>query len=535
MAKFQVAAVFSDHMVLQREKRICVFGEGPNGNRVSVTLRKTQKPYKADTAETKASELPYSQVMLAETVVEQDNWKVYLSPMEAGTGYELLVCCETEQFLFSDVAIGEVWLAGGQSNMEFELQAATGGREVLDLGGNSLVRYYNTPKNSFQDEAAFFNERASSWELFYPETAARWSAVGYFFAERLAGELGVPIGILGCNWGGTSASTWMSREALSEDCDLDSYMIEYEAQVKGKSIEEQIREYDEYEARQTAWQKRADECYAAHPEISWEEVLECCGECPWPGPMNAKNPQRPSGLYECMLKRIQPYTLRGFLYYQGESDDHKPHLYYKLLSRLIYQWREDWEDLTLPFLIVQLPMHRYEADLDRKNWCLIREAQMQVYQTLRNTGIAVILDCGEFNEIHPKNKKPVGERLALSALYEVYHRIAEKEACGPVYAGFECNDHGILLKFHYKGSGFIRKGEMKGFEIAGRDKKYYPANAVMKEKQIFVSASEVPKPQYVRYCWTNYGEVALFGKNGIPVAPFRTSRTDGSDVINPEA
>lgn len=233
---------------------------------------------------------------------------------------------------------------------------------------------------------------------------------------------------------------------------------------------------------------------------------------------------RPSGLYHCMLQRVMPYTLRGFLYYQGESDDHKPHMYRKLLTRLIMQWREDWEDLTLPFLIVQLPMHRYKADPDYKHWCLIREAQMETFQTVKNTGIAVILDCGEFNEIHPKDKVPVGERLELQALYSVYHKISEQEAFGPIYQSFIYKDGGIELSFEHAEDGFMVKDKVEGFEIAGEDRQYREAQVEIRGSKIFLSSPEVQKPLYARYCWTNYGNVTVFGKNGIPLAPFRTER-----------
>ena len=197
-------------------------------------------------------------------------------------------------------------------------------------------------------------------------------------------------------------------------------------------------------------------------------------------------------------------------------------MYQKLLTRLIKQWREDWEDQTLPFLIVQLPMHRYKQDQDLKNWCLIREAQMNTYQTVKNTGIAVILDCGEFNEIHPKNKKPVGERLALQALYHVYDKKKEKEAYGPIYLSYEIKDKGIEVSFDYSQDGFEVKSEASEFEIADENGIYYPAEYEIKDSKIFVFSDQVKNPSAVRYCWTNYGEVPIFGKNTLPLAPFRT-------------
>lgn len=501
MAKFRVAAVFSSNMVLQRDKNIKLFGQGENNEIVTVTF--SGKNYSIK--------------------VKDEKWTVILPPRSAGVGYDMTIFCKNEEKKFTNIAIGEVWLAGGQSNMEFELNRCIGGEEMLQKDKDTNVRFYYTNKNAYRDERFYEMEDNSGWSEFGEESASAWSAVGYIFGKKLAKDLNITVGIIGCNWGGTSASCWMSEESLEEDQELNTYLKEYHKAIKGKTEEEQINEYKEYVAYAAVWDKKCSGCYTGNPDITWDEVLELCGENKWPGPMNCMNPLRPSGLYHCMLQRIMPYTLRGFLFYQGESDDHKPGIYQKLLTGMIRQWREDWEDNTLPFLMVQLPMHRYKADPDFKNWCLIRETQMNTYQTIKNTGIVVALDCGEFNEIHPKDKVPVAERLELQALYHVYHKINEQEAFGPVYKAFEYKDGGIELSFDYAEKGFILIGEAGGFEIAGEDKDYIEADVRIIGSKIFVSSAKVMNPMYVRYCWTNYGEVTIYGVNGIPLAPFRTS------------
>jgi sialate O-acetylesterase len=501
MADFKVAAVFSSNMVLQRDKNIKVFGQGVNGAAVKVTFDgKTWQ-----------------------TAVKEEQWTVILPPKAAGTGFMMAVSCGDQVKCFENIAIGEVWLAGGQSNMEYELQNCKGGLEVLQNDENPNVRFYYTNKISYMDDYFYEMEEKTGWTEFSEENAKTWSAVGYYFGRKLAKELGVTVGIIGCNWGGTSASCWTSRESLAEDADLNIYLEEYDQESRGKSEEEQIREYKEYEAYHTEWDKKCNELYAVNPDMEWDEVQKILGVCRWPGPKNCMSPYRPSGLYQCMLQRIIPYTLRGFIYYQGEEDDKKPLIYQKLLTRMIRQWREDWEDITLPFLLVQLPMHRYKQDEDTKSWCLIREAQMRTYQTVKNTGIAVILDCGEFNEIHPKDKLPVGERLGLQAFHHVYKRLGGGEAFGPLYQAFEYKDGGIELSFDYAEDGFDCKGEAGGFEIAGEDMVYYKAEPEFRGSRIFLSAKEVAGPVYARYCWTNYSEVTIFGKNGLPLAPFRTT------------
>ena len=551
MAEFRVAAIFSNHMVLQRGKNVNIFGEGEDGRTVVVEFRGQR----------------------AEAVVYGGRWCAILSPMAASVkraagespddsygdgfaGSTMTVSCCGKTYTFTDVVVGEVWLAGGQSNMEFELQNCRGGREFLENDKDPGVRFYYTQKNAYKDEHFYEAERNSSWSTFDKERAKCWSAVGYFFAKRLSAELGFPVGVIGCNWGGTSASCWMDQDTLLRDVELSSYVEDYEAAIAGKSEQEQIAEYRAYEKYDAEWNERAALCYAEDPAMSWDEVQRRCGVNQWPGPMGCINPFRPAGLYECMLQRVMPYTLRGFIYYQGESDDHKPKMYERLLRELIAKWREDWDDVNLPFLMVQLPMHRYAADPDYKHWCLIREAQMRVFETVKNTGIAITLDLGEFNEIHPKEKEAVGERLAFQAMWLVYGLCTKKRAFGPVFkdvvqcggellVSFDCAEDGFEIRTNgvpgitaAGDSNVFCSGEggcasplvlSAGFEIAGADKKFVPAEAVKDAGQknvLWLSAEGVDKPVYARYCWTNFGEVNYFGKNGLPMAPFRTSRRD---------
>lgn len=516
---FRVRKVFSDHMVLQRGKNIHVFGEGEPQTEVVVTLVRQD-----------------GTSVTAVTAVEQGEWLAVLPPQQAARDCVLKVEAYREEegcraklaeLTYTDVAIGEVWLAGGQSNMELELKDCRGGLDTLRQDHNPNVRFYYTQKYGYKNKAFYEAEERSGWQEFGEESARAWSAVGYYFARKLSSSLeDVVVGIIGCNWGGTSASAWMSREALTEDRELATYVEEYEKACAGQSVEEQEDAYDTYEAYHAEWDKKCGQLYVENPRITWAEVEERLGPCQWPGPMNVKNPFRPAGLYECMLKRVCPYSMRGFLFYQGESDDHKPRMYYKLFTRMIRQWREDFLDEEMPFLLVQLPMHRYQYDADFKNWPIIREAQMDAFKTVKHTGIAVIIDKGEWNEIHPKDKLTVGERLTLQALAEVYRTIEEKDAFGPVYESCIYHADCMELCFAYAEEGFESRGEVTGFEIAGFDRQYVQAEVRIEGSRIFVSSPAVKNPRYARYLWTNYGEVALFGKNGLPAAPFRTSKRD---------
>lgn len=514
MSQFKTAAIFSDNMVLQREKSVCVFGTGEDGALVTVS---------ADGKK-------------AVGRVRDGRWQVQLPPHPAGTGYTLTASCGGEEITFANVAYGEVWLAGGQSNMELELQNCKE-KDALTKDKNPGVRFYYTPKKNIRDKDFFECENNTCWAEFDSESAKCWSAVGYFFARELAEKLGVTVGVIGCNWGGTSASYWMSRESLEADRDTNEYLLDVEKQSAGKTEEEMEKEWLDYCAYSDEWNRKSVIFYSEHFDSTWEEVQEYCGKNLYPGPCNHYNPMSASALYHSMIKRVCPYTLRGFIYYQGESDDHRPKTYFKLFTKLIRLWREDWGDNELPFLFVQLPMHRYKADGDHKHWCLIREAQMKAYQTLRNTGIAVALDVGEFNEIHPKAKEPVGHRLALQALYGVYgFKNLEHTAFSPMYR--ECIVKGGELELHFKHClGFkvqedatakenVGEDKSLGFEIAGADKEFKPADVKIKDCVITLSSSEVAEPLYARYCWTNYGNVNIFGINGLPLAPFRTCEND---------
>lgn len=527
----KLAAVFSDNGVLQRGRSIAVFGSGPEGGRVEAVVRGERLGGLGE------------QESRGSAYVRNGRFEIQLPPLDAGVEHSMLVTCGREQIVRRNLAVGEVWLAGGQSNMEYELQNCTE-KEAMNRPADSMLRFYYTQKKSYMDEAFYRSEAETGWECFGDAGTGYWSAVGYFFGAKLRERLDVPVGIIGCNWGGTSASAWMPREAMTGDGELRIYPDTYDAAVAGKTEEEQLKEYDDYVVYQAEFDRKAEACYAENPDIEWSEVLERVGESRWPGPMGCSNPFRPGGLYECMLKRVMPYSLKGFIYYQGESDDHLPHLYRKLFTRLIGQWREDWRDDSLPFIFAQLPMHRYKQDPDFKNWCLIREAQNRVYDTVKNTAMTCIIDQGVYNDIHPKMKQAVGERMCSQALELAYGLENVSDAAGPLFDYAERGDGELILHFKNADGGFRVKeispsaerpgydrtappAESMGFEVAGEDGNYVPAAVEIRGARIHVSAGGVADPVYARYLWTNYGDVAVYGTNGIPLAPFRTDRRDG--------
>lgn len=492
------APIFSDHMILQRDKNIAVFGTGTPGETVTVSV-------------------PERSRSVTGTVAPDGTWRVTLPPASGGTDCTLTVNDRT----FTDVAFGEVWLAGGQSNMEFMLKDAEGGAEELKHCADSGVRCFQVPRNTFVDAAYEKEFHNSCWQTASPETCGTWSAVAYLAAKELVRKLGVPVGIIGCNFGGSSVSCWMPETDLQAHAAGHAYLDDYREAVQGKTDAEMIAAYDEYVEYHTAWTKRMEQCYQEDGNMKWDEIIRRCGENRWPGPMGVKSPYRPSGMYHTMLKRVAPYTLRGFFYYQGENDDHRPDTYATLLTVMISRWRQDFEDDSLPFLLVQLPMFAYEDAPENGTWSKLREAQMRVYRTVKNTGIAVILDCGELGNIHPTDKHPVGHRLALLARHLVYGE-RDLAAFGPMYRSSAVSGDTMTVWFDHAQQGMEWHGDPTGFELAGGDGVYHPARAVLDGNAVHLTCEAVPAPCFVRYNWVNYGAVTLFGTNGIPAAPFRT-------------
>ena len=501
----KTAPIFSDNMVLQRHKNIRVFGScSGREQRITVSI-----------PELRAS---------AEAVITGSRWEAVLPALPECDSCTLVVACGAIQKQFTNVAIGEVWLAGGQSNMEYELRNDRHGADELRECARENVRYYYTPKVSMLGEELNAAESVSRWEVASETGSVAWSAVGWYFAKELSRRLGCTVGILGCNWGGTSASAWVPREVL-DTAQLRPYLDEYDAATAGKSDVQMIAEYDEYTAYQAGFDRRVAECYAENPDIRWSEVLGKCGENRYPGPLGIKNPMRPCGLYETMVSRVCPYTVRGVLWYQGESDDHRPQSYCELMSALIRCWRGAWHDDEMAFLIVQLPMYSCDDDNEFTRWAYIREAQERLFRTVKNTGLAVALDCGEYNNIHPTDKSEVGHRLYLQALSEVYGLADRAETMPPMYASHEVRHGDTMIVYLDNPSGGLsgNDGHLDGFELAGADGVYYPADSVeIRGNQIHIKCGKVKRPVNVRFKWINYAGVGLFGTNGIPVAPFRT-------------
>ena len=547
----RVAAVFSDHMVLQRETPVAVFGAAPAGGRVVVDLMDDQGVTVAQT------------MAVAQAYGEHETeapWLAILPALPASGPYTLRVSHETNRLEFADVMIGEVWLAGGQSNMELELHTSEHGAEEITAADDPLLRFYNTPKAGRIDESA---EAASGWEPALAPQVAGMSAIAYHFGARLRAQLGadVAVGIIDCYIGGTSITSWMSRATLIGSDAGGPYVERYEAAIAGKTEEQMRAEADEWQTVFDRWNNSVAAMKEAHPGITQPQIDVEIGPCPWPPPVTPFSERRVSAPYEAMVRRVAPYTLRGFLWYQGEEDEAQCESYRELLGLLIEEWRTLWNlggyaeptvgyqaDAgadALPFIVVQLPQwidgQVAARGEDPRHWPVIRAAQLDASETLNDVLLVCTMDCGEFDNIHPLDKTTVGTRIADMALRGVYGR-ADVEAESPRVAGVTPAPGALDVTFtnaqglHWRGTtpdtmraaagatGARAVGE-SGFEIAGADGVYVDAGAQIlpgdgERVTVRVEAPQVGSPTAVRYAWKSWGPAPLFNGADLPALPY---------------
>ena len=400
------------------------------------------------------------------SIAVNGKWMVKLSPMPYQlTPLEMTVSGKNT-ITVHDILIGEIWLCSGQSNMERQLgprppqPLITDWEKERDAATYPLIREYYVPlkysKTKVEDVQSF-------WTVCSPQTVSGFSAIGYLFAKNLFISLKVPVGIVFSAYGGTPAEDWISETALKSNSTLKALVAGYDIPTK-------------------AWK-------------------------PTGKTMN--------GLYNGMIFPLLPYALKGVVWYQGESNNDGPILYKTILTTLITNWRQDFHQGNIPFLIVQIAPH--------KDMCPeLRESQLLVHQNVPNTALIVTTDCGDAENIHPSHKQPVSERLALAARAIAYNE--HIEFAGPTYQSFKIKDDKVFLKFSHTGKGLIAKQKdgLKGFTIAGADKKFVPAKAVIKGDQVVVSDNGIKKPVAVRYGWSNVPDVNLYNEDGFPASPFRT-------------
>jgi sialate O-acetylesterase len=491
--------LFTDGAVLQRGVPVPVWGTAEDGEKVTVKF----------------------QDQTVSTTAMDGKWMVKLAELKAG-GPSTLTIEGKNKVEVLDVLVGEVWVCSGQSNMEFALNRAFEVDDAKATAADPMLRLYTVPK-AVSDEPLDTIVRKESpgqraWLASDADSALKFSAVGYFFGRDLRKDLGVPVGLIHSSWGGTSAESWTSKKTLEADPSLKGLIEDYQ-----KALEHYPEAMEKYKLAQAEHRKKA-------------AAAKADGKAAPTAPRAPVGPTSPhvGGLYNAMLAPLQPYAIRGAIWYQGEANAGRAFQYRTLLPAMIRNWRAAWGQGDFPFLIVQLaPYQKIVQNPAESAWAELREAQLMTAQTLPKTGMAVITDIGEENDVHPRKKEPVGARLALAARVIAYGEPIV--GSGPEYSGMEVKGDRVVLRFKNVGQGLLAKdGPLKGFAIAGEDRKFVNAEAEIEGDTVVVHAEKVSKPVAVRFGWANYPVVNFWNKDGLPATPFRTDDFPGVTAPKPK-
>ncbi len=490
-AAVTMAPLFRDGGVLQREKTVPVWGHATAGKSVTIAFGGQTKTTTADAA---------------------GRWQVSLAPMSASAVGRTMSVTEAgaPTFEINDLLVGEVWIGSGQSNMEFLVQETRQEDQTAAAAGPvPLMRLFTVPHglNNVRQETVKGN-----WSPSTPETAKDFSAVAYFFGKKLAEDLNVPVGIIHSSWGGSRIEPWLAEEGLVGIAELEGFRSQRLARSPGfPEYDKPFRKYVDAVRDWTEGAAKALDSGLPAPEIPTAPELLKIGHT------------SDAGTYQAMIHPLVPYALRGFLWYQGESNNGEGMLYTAKMQALIAGWRQQFQAEGAPFLFVQIAPYNYgearTTDLPGIWW-----AQQEVLK-VPHTGMAVTNDIGNVQDIHPNNKGEVARRLALWALADTYHQSGIVKS-GPLFSKYKVTESGIAIGFDHTGSGLTtRDGKAPTlFEIAGIEGNYLPAEAQISAdgKTLFLTNSSVPKPDRARFAWSQIAEPNLMNKEGLPAGAFNT-------------
>ena len=451
-SEVKLPALFSDHMILQQQSNVAIWGWAKKGSAITVTASWNKK---AVTTKTDAA----------------GKWRLYITTPKAGGPYKITLS-DGVPLLLEDVLIGEVWLCSGQSNMEVPMkgfmgQPILGANEAILHAQNKNIRVITVPRAASLDPLENFK---GQWEQASPASIAEFSATAYYFGTLLNEILDVPVGLLHVSYSGSNIEAWMDASWLRD-------LGVKDLPTKGDSVH---------------------------------------------------TPNRtPTLLYNGMLHPVIGYGIKGCIWYQGESNYTDPDLYEKLFEKMIKEWRVQWGLGDFPFYYAQIAPFNYaqfpQKEVKEKyNSAYLRDVQRKAMKTIPNCGMAVLMDTGEKDNIHPRDKKTAGHRLAYWALGKTYD-IQGFSYASPSYDRMTIKDSTIIISFDNAPNGITSFGEtLTSFEIAGKDKKFYPAIAILGRKSVTVSSPQVKEPVAVRYAFKDFVKGDLFGTSGLPVSSFRT-------------
>lgn len=482
-AELKLSPVFGDSMVLQREQPIHVWGWTTPDTEVSVELAGKSASGKSGS---------------------DGRFDVTLDALPAGGPHELTIAAD-ETRTFSDVLVGEVWLCSGQSNMAWTVSNSDDADLELLTASHPNIRLISVPQVASQTP---LNNFKGQWEACSPEVVSQFSAVGYFFGRQLHQTLDVPIGLIDNAWGGSAAEAWVAREDLEQAGQFSELLQKWD----------QLTANYDHDAAVAAWKKKV---------AAWEENKQ--GRKPRPPRNPLTGNHRPANLFNGVLHPVLGYTIRGAIWYQGESNAGRAYQYRNLFPLMIQTWRTRWGQGDFPFYWVQLADFRREAaNPGDSTWAELREAQTMTMSKLPNTGEAVIIDLGEADDIHPRDKQGVAKRLARWALANQYG--IDIRFRSPTYSSVSFADGKARVTFDHVGGRLdtFDVREPIGFTIAGDDHTFVPASArIVDEKTIEVWSDKVANPVAVRYAWADNPVHNVQSLEGLPMTPFRTDDWPG--------
>ena len=448
-AEVKLPSVFDDHMVLQQGQKLPIWGWADPGESVTVSVA-------GQTKKTKAG--------------KDGAWDVHLKPLKASKTPVAFSVKGSNSIEFEDVLVGEVWLCSGQSNMEWRVSQSDNPKEEIAAAKHPLIRHIKIPHRPSATPEKDVTPERGGWEVCSPETVGSFTGVGYFFARNLLDELDVPIGLLGCNWGGTRIEPWTTPSGF-------------------KSV----------------------------PAL--KEIADKLDTFPQKRDNGSINHQSALALHNGMISPINPYGIRGALWYQGESNNGEGMLYYEKKKALINGWRDIWNNKKMPFYFVQLAPYKYGGEPTRLAG--IWQAQLETLK-VPHTGMAVTTDIGNIRDIHPRNKQEVGRRLALWALTKDYGKKGI-EYSGPLFKSARFRKDTAIVRFtHADGLKSTNGKALSHWEVAGEDEKFVAAQAEIKGSTVVARSDTVKKPKFVRFGYHQEAEPNLANGAGLPASPFTT-------------
>lgn len=465
-----MSPVYTDNMVLQYGRELKIQGRADAGEKVTLTIAGQKCKARTDS---------------------DGHWQIKLAPLKAGGPYTLAVETESRKLTFKNVLAGEVWLCSGQSNMEFQLKASATGCRDIPYASCDDIRLFDMKArwrtNAVEWDAAVLDSldhlqyfRGTEWDICTPASASNFSAVAYYFGRMLQDSLKVPIGLI-CNAvGGSPAEAWVPRRSLE---------FEFPAILRDWTKNDFIQPWVRERAAQNV--RKSSGAFQRHP-------------------------YEPCYLFESGILPLQQFPIRGVIWYQGESNAHNTDAHERLFKLLVQGWRKYWDDADMPFYYVQL------SSLNRPSWPLFRDSQRRMMYEMDNVGMAVSSDKGNPSDVHPTHKMEVGQRLALWALNGTYGR-KELVPSGPLFRSVTFGNGAAYICFDYADGLRPADGEeLLAFEIAGEDRMFYPAKAVVEGNGVKVWSDKVKYPAAVRYGWQPYTAANLVNGAGLPASTFRS-------------